>query len=61
MKTVPEWFQELDAARIRRGHSKETACGVLRISRYTWDNWKSGMTPRGAQKEMVSQYMSGGK
>ena len=55
-------FESLDAARIAKGHTPEEACAALKISRYTWDNWKRGKTePSPAQKELAERYINNDK
>ena len=42
-------FSDLEAARNRRGDPPEGACVALKISRATWDLWKSKGTFRTQQ------------
>ena len=53
-------FKKLDAARQKRGDSVEMACGILSVSRSTWDNWRRGTTkPLRAALERIAKYVEG--
>jgi len=34
-------FAKIESARLHKGHSPEEACVALKISRATWNLWKS--------------------
>jgi len=55
-------FRKLDAARRKKGHSVELACGILNVARSTWDNWRRGdTTPLRGALERVAEYIAGQK
>jgi len=54
-------FEQIEEARVRRGHSIEEACAAIHISRSTWDKWRRGeVEPRAASRVMAEHYIADG-
>jgi len=52
------FFDRLDEARLRRGHTVEQACEAMRISVPAWYKWRGGNDPSPFYREAAERYIA---